>query len=194
MENNFRLKGKIESNKPYFSIECDVQLSVSHIDDDTKDESLFVDGVRLIGELSYLDSNPPANVFNQAQGHNGSLKITLWFDDDLTSKSSFNIVLLSNSGSTDVPKSRYRKYFWQFTNVGLPFSDKLKIFPQGYQGKKRNRLYFCKYSLKQYLIVAETLWHAKRDFSSMINAEPGIFVNIDFVEYPIDNPIIHVIG
>lgn len=130
----------------YKTILCKVQLEIAIVeDDDWADDSIpidysqFVDGVRVVGELSF-DTSPIDWRDNHPVKKSTTGQLTLT-DGEETSK--INILLLEKSGEIDILPRQIKRYFWQFFAVGKPAWDKLKIFPENYRGRSMNRIYSC---------------------------------------------------
>lgn len=129
----------------YKTISCKVQLEVAVVEDDDWaddipiDYSQFVDGVRVIGELSF-DTSP----IEWRDKHPVKKSVTgelVLSDGEETTK--INILIVEKSGEVDILPRQIKRYFWQFFAVGKPAWDKLKIFPENYRGRTMNRIYSC---------------------------------------------------
>lgn len=146
MIQHFNFDGSLNIGK-YKTISCAVQLEVTTIVDDDWavddgipiDYTQFVDGVRVIGELSF-DTSPID--FREKHPVKKSVvgELTLSDGDDTTK---INILLIEQSGAVDIIPRQIKRYFWQFFAIGKPVWDRLKIFPENYRGKNMNRIYSC---------------------------------------------------
>lgn len=128
------------------SISCNVQLEVATLEDDEwadqtipVDRDGFIDGVRVIGELSF-DASP---IFDSRdhpiqKGVLGELTL-----QEIEESTKITVLFLEKSGVSDVVPKHIKRYFWQFAAVGKPFWDKIGIFPKNYRGKNMNRIYTC---------------------------------------------------
>lgn len=171
---NYQLLGSLlsSSNK---KIECKVQISISVLDDDVYNEqeitnsNEYIDGLRLIGELSFLDGNPPSHSFSNNQS-----KLKVYYEDEPLLLSEFNIILLQKTGSSECIKNDTRRYFWQFTNLGTPICDGLSLFPPNYSGANKKRFFLVSYVYdninKGYGIVATNKsWEIRKTISKSIS-------------------------
>lgn len=129
----------------YKTIFCKVQLEIAVVEDDDWaddipiDYSQFVDGVRVIGELSF-DTSP----IEWRDKHPVKKSVTaelMLNDGDNTTK--INILLIEQSGAVDILPRQIKRYFWQFFAIGKPAWDKIGIFPANYRGRTMNRVYSC---------------------------------------------------
>jgi len=144
----YNLAGKlVVGNNTMSPIRCQVELKVELLDlqDESSISQNFIGGVKVTGEISYCDANPPKINLNPGLGHNNDLRLTVFNPAAGISESiysEFNIVLFEKMGSTD--RGRDRVYFWQFTNIGAPLSDHLGLFPTDYTFKNNKRVFICR--------------------------------------------------
>jgi hypothetical protein len=129
------------------TIHCAVQLQVTTINDDEWgdpneiiDHTEFVDGVRVVGELSF-DTSPIESLEYFPIQKSVVAELCLRDDEGLTTK--INILFVERSAIVDVNPKHVKRYFWQFYAIGKPIWDKIGIFPTNYRGKNMNRIYFC---------------------------------------------------
>ena len=170
MAHRYNLSGKlIISNNTMKPIPCQVELKIEIIDFERSKESRnYIGGMRVTGELSFCDSNPPKIPLSPGVGSNSELRLTVFDSANGLSESiysEFNIVLFERMGSVD--RGRDRIYFWQFTNVGPLLADNLNLFPKDYKTTGGNRVYLCRDFRGEWpypvsaLIVAENRYQAK---------------------------------
>lgn len=147
MAYRYNLAGKLViGNITMNPIRCQVELKVELLDlqDESSNSQNYIGGVKVTGELSYCDTNPPKANLNPGLGYNNDLRLTVFNPAVGLSDgySEFNIVLFEKMGSTD--RGRDRVYFWQFTNVGPPLTDSLGLFPSDYTFKNTKRVFICR--------------------------------------------------
>jgi hypothetical protein len=141
MAKNYNLNGLLSG--PKFSTACEVQLKVEICDfeDLNKVAPDFKHGIKIQGELSYLDSVPPTFAVTTGM----AAKLTLKHPTDNTlGETKCNIVLFNTQASTDIGKQRM--YFWQFLPLEI-ITDNLEIIPKEYSfsniEKTINKVFLC---------------------------------------------------
>lgn len=131
----------------YKTISCKVQLEIAVVEEEDEwaedeipvDYSQFVDGVRVVGELSFDTS--PIEWRDKHPVKKSTTGTLLLRDGEETTK--INILFIEQSGVTDILPRQIKRYFWQFFAIGKPAWDKIKIFPENYRGRTMNRIYSC---------------------------------------------------
>lgn len=128
------------------TINCAVQLEIEILEyDEWADQTIpidysnFIDGVRILGELSF--DIPPLYYNDKHPVRKSVMADLILRDDDVTTR--INILFLEKSGESVLLKGRIHRYFWQFYAIGKPAWDKIGIFPSNYRGKNMNRFYSC---------------------------------------------------
>lgn len=178
MAYRYNLAGKlIVANNTLKPIQCQVELKIEVIDfEKSKDNNNYIGGMKVTGELSYADSNPPKLGLSSGMGANNDLRLTV-FDsvNGLPSSiySEFNIILFERMGSID--RGLDRIYFWQFTNIGPLLADHLGLFPEDYKFSKNKKVFMCRdfrgnwpYPVSA-LIVADNRYEAKKILKNKLN-------------------------
>lgn len=157
MDTNYKLTGRLKINA-YKVVACEVQLHVSILEDDpweafsdkTKkpiyplDE--YRDGVRLVGEVAFADSDREPMKVVPGTGSNLSESVVLevFYEDEASVTSRFKIILLNRSATLSIPGNwSEKKYFWQFIMHGPPAEDGLGLFPEDYTGSNQCKVYIC---------------------------------------------------
>ena len=188
MAHRFNLSGKlIVQNNTLKPIPCQVELKIERIDwEESKDSRSYLGGVRVTGELSYCDENPPKIALSPGLGSNNDLRLTV-FDraNGLPESiySEFNIVLFEKMGSVD--RGRDRLYFWQFTNLGPILTDHLNLFPADYKPSIGNKVFLCRDFRGEWpypvsaVIVAENRYSAGIMLKKLLEAKGIPFVGND---------------
>lgn len=170
---NYNLVGNllIQNKSP---IKCSVQLNIEVIDYENEkivDEKNFIDGVKLVGELSYLDTSPPTLPIKYGMGANNDVKLSLNNGNIKDGSIDFPIVIFDRTASVDHGKDRI--YFWQFTICGKPTHDSLGIFPNNFSFTTKNRIFICR-SLtdcqEMFLVVASNLFQARKMAQEKFNS------------------------
>ena len=169
IENNYNLNGVliIGQNK---KIDANVQIHTSFITEDINDEdepihAEYLDGFKMIGELSFIDENPPLLTVSHLNAN--ELILDVFYEDDKANTSRFKIFILNQTGSAECSQKGMRRYFWQFTNYGGPKFDGLNIFPQKYTGSSSKKTYVVKYvydniKIGYGVVIAENRFVAKK--------------------------------
>ena len=141
MANKYNLSGLLAG--PKFSTPCDVQLQVEVCDYENLDKVNpdFKNGVKITGELSYIDSTPPSFAF--ATGMTPTLTLKPPIDTSL-GETKLSIVLFNSPASTDIGKQR--RYFWQFSPLDV-ITDYLGIIPEEFSfihsEQAKNKVFIC---------------------------------------------------
>lgn len=188
---NYNLVGNlvIQNKSP---IKCSVQLNIEVIDYENEkivDEKNFTDGVKLVGELSYLDTSPPTLPIKYGMGANNDVKLSLNNGNIKDGSIDFPIVIFDRTASVDHGKDRI--YFWQFTICGKPTHDSLGIFPNNFSFTTKNRIFICRFcrSLTDcqeiFVIVAPNLFKARKMAQEKFNS-----INWTLEEINFDSPCI----
>lgn len=170
---NYNLLGglSIQNKSP---IKCAVQIKIELLDleNDEVDEKLFIDGVRLTGELSYLDSSPPSIPVKTGMGSNFDVKLSVYNSQGKDGSAEFPIIIFDRSAS--VEHGRDRIYFWQFTICGKPTHDSLGLLPNDFTFTTRNRAFLCRsynnqYQTELFVVVASNRYQAKKLMKQKMN-------------------------
>lgn len=103
-----------------------VTLEIETYDDDefrqVKDDKEYLDGVRIQGEL--IIDVPFGNKILR-KGMTGVLRVT-----EEGENSSFNILLVEETGVEVIVPNKIRRYFWHFYGIGKAIRDELELLPE----------------------------------------------------------------
>jgi len=183
MEIKYNFKGRLKVNA-YKSMDCDVQMHVSVLEDDPW-ESLadknklntiypidqYVDGIRVAGELSFFDqiSSPMKISRGTGAGMSESVELELYYSDEPNITSRIKIVFLEKTATIRIQGNyNENKIYWQFCIIGTPLADGMNIFPDDFTGSNTLKVYSCNdfrgvwpYPVSS-IIVASNVKEAKR--------------------------------
>ena len=114
-----------------------VNLEIETYEDDEfrkeKDNKEYMDGIRIQGEL--IIDIPFGNKFLR-QGMSGILQV---IEDG--ESSSFNILLVEETGMEVIVPNKIRRYFWHFYGIGKPIRDGLELLPENVSDPKKMKIF-----------------------------------------------------
>jgi hypothetical protein len=160
MDNFHRLAGRVLVTQPKgkdirevkWTIPCFVELHTSTLNDDDPEwhlskpaypESEYIDGVRIVGELSFEDTAESLYRISAGTGSCNPCFLELWRIGDHSETSKLPIVFFDKVASTVSINKNYRRHTWQFTTVGPPVHDSLELLPKNYCGSTQLRVFSC---------------------------------------------------
>lgn len=157
MDTKYKLAGRLKINA-YKVVPCEVQLHISTLEDDPwakqfgkakkkYPENEYIDGVRTVGELSFVDQNSSPMKINKGTGAGLSevCEVDLFYEDEPKITSRVEIVFLERTASHRVVGNMHEtKHYWQFMVHKVPVTDGLNLFPPDYTGSNQLKVYTCR--------------------------------------------------
>jgi hypothetical protein len=156
MDTKHKLTGRLKVNA-YKALPCEVQLHISTLEDDpwagysnkkkaAHPENEYIDGVRALGELSFVDQNSSPMKISKGTGAGLSETVTLdvFYEDEPGVSSRLDIVFLEKTASQRVGTNFHETtHYWQFMVHKKPVADTLGLFPEDFTGCNQLKVYTC---------------------------------------------------
>ena len=157
MERKHKFEGRLKINA-YKSVPCNVQLHISILEDDPWEAladkkaktvypiDQYIDGVRVAGELSFLDqiSSPMKINRGTGTGMSENVELEFFYPDEPNVTSRIKIVFIEKTATTRIPSNyNENRVYWQFCMIGKPLSDSINIFPEDFTGSNTLKIYSC---------------------------------------------------